>query len=256
MYTILIMLTLWMAFGAGLSFFMPIWASTIVGVLLTAAIMYFAGKKLFGVISRSFQESQKALQKGNFARSIRILDDARRYKPWQFQLEKQIDSQIGTIYYLQKEYAKAKEYLARGMDKHWVGITMLGVIYYRDKEFGAMEHVMDRAVKKNAKQPVVWGLYAWLMEQTGNRDKALQLLQQGYKKNPTADALEQNIVAMQNGKKIKMRLFGEQWYQYMLEMPATQSMSRFQKGFHGRPSAAQVRAAQRMQAKKTEKKSE
>lgn len=250
MYTFLLMAMLWLAFGAGFSLFMPVWAGSLIAVVLTAIIMFFIGRKLMNIVSAGFTESQKALQKGNQGRAIRILEDMKqRYGRWQFQLDKQVDSQIGTIHYLRRDYDTARQMLEKGLDKHWVGISMLGVIHYRQKNYDLMRSTMDRAVKKNAKQPILWALYAWCEQQLGNRDQAIALLQKGIEKNSKhAEGLKENLTALQNGKKMKMKLFGEQWYQYMLEMPRQQQPQRHQRGgFQGRPSAAQLRAAQRMQ---------
>ncbi|MBB5021668.1 tetratricopeptide repeat protein [Desulfurispira natronophila] len=245
MYTIGIMLLMWLSLGAGLYFFMPLWAATILAVIITAVIMYFLGKKFMKRLMIPFEDSQKALQKGNHARAIRILEDARRLRHWQLHLDKQINSQIGVIYYLQKDYETAKKYLNDGIARHWIGVSMLGCIYFREKKLTPMKTVFNRAVRSNPKQAIVWGVYAWCLNEMGEKSEAIEVMRKGLKKNPTAEALEQNLVALQNGKRMKMKSFGESWYQYMLEMPTGPSMSRHQKGFQGRPSAAQLRAAQR-----------
>ncbi|ADU66818.1 tetratricopeptide repeat protein [Desulfurispirillum indicum] len=246
MYTIAIMIICWLAIGAGLNFFMPLWLASILSIVITAIIMYFLGKKFMTFLTKPFEESQKALQKGNYARAIRILEDGKRLKNWQLHLDKQMNSQIGVIYYLQKEYEKAKEYLNKGIPRHWIGVAMLAVIYFREKNYTAMKNVFNRAVKSNPKHPIIWAVYAWCLVEIGEREAAIEILSKGNKKNPTSEALEQNLAALQNGRKMKMKAFGENWYQFMLELPTGPAMTRHQKGFQGRPSAAQLRAAQRM----------
>ena len=49
--------------------------------------------------------------------------------------------------------------------------------------------------------------------------KAVAILEKGLKKTGGNEAVETNLKALQEGRKMKMRMFGDLWYQFHLEKP-------------------------------------
>ena len=99
---------------------------------------------------------------------------------------------------------------------------MLGVIYYKKKNHEEMRKTFTVVTKRAKKQGIVWNLYAYLLCQIGARDEALQILILGLKKTKEDTKIKDSLLNLQNGKKIKMKMYKEQWYQFHLERPPTQ----------------------------------
>ncbi len=163
-----------------------------------------------------------------FDAAIKTMHTAFPFSKWQFGVRSQIDNQIGVCYYLQQDFSKALPHLQKSLGfGHWMGAAMLGVIYYRKKNFEEMEKTFDEIVlKKGKKQPLVWCLYAYLLSQNKKTDKAQSVLNQGLKKTENDQRVKDSLLALQNNKKIKMRAFKEQWYQFHLERPPSQYAQR------------------------------
>jgi hypothetical protein len=53
----------------------------------------------------------------------------------------------------------------------------------------------------------------------GDRDKAIQTLNKGLEICKGDERLSSNRSLLQNGKAMKMKVYGEQWYQFMIERP-------------------------------------
>ena len=70
----------------------------------------------------------------------------------------------------------------------------------------------------NGKESLLWNLYAYcLSEECKDNSKAIQILEKGLKKLPGDSHITENIENLKSGKKMKMRSFGDQWYQFHLE---------------------------------------
>ena len=77
----------------------------------------------------------------------------------------------------------------------------------------------DLALKAGKKESVLYGLYAYVLMEMKDRDRAIAVLTTGLKYCKGDERLSSNLTALQNNKPLKMKVFGEQWYQFMLERP-------------------------------------
>ena len=102
---------------------------------------------------------------------------------------------------------------------HWMGGAMLGVIYYKKKEHALMRQTFETVTRRGKKNGLAWCLYAYLLVQIGDSDEAQKVLTRGSKSAADDARVKDALLALQNGKKIKMRAFKEQWYQFHLERP-------------------------------------
>ena len=128
--------------------------------------------------------------------------------------------------------------LEKTSKKNWVAMGMLGVIYMRNKEDAKMIKTFEKGVKSNSDEAVMWNLYAYCLNKTGNRDKAIEVLNRAVKKVKTDERTASNLKALQNNAKMKMKSFGEMWYQFHLE---TVPMSmRIQAGSRGSKGSRRI----------------
>ncbi|MDJ0841245.1 MAG: hypothetical protein QNK37_32335 [Acidobacteriota bacterium] len=198
-----------------------LWASIPLGLVAGIILFIFLARKVQVELEAIMGRMQRDLQEQKFDRAVETLKSGLALKNRQFFIAGQIHSQIGSIYYVQgqKKYDIALEHLKQGFIKHYVGQGMMACIYYKRKDYDTMKEVMESGIKANKKEAVMYGLYAWLLYQLKDKEKAITVLQDGLKKLPKDERLQTNLTQLQNNKKMKMKVFGEMWTQFMLERP-------------------------------------
>lgn len=196
--------------------------SIVPGVLVAIAAYIILARRTFRQLEAVFTESAQALQTmpPKFELAIATMQKAYPFASHQFGIRSQVDTQIGVVYYLQKDYNKALPYLQRSlMFGHWLGGAMLGVIYYKKKDYAQMRKAFQVVTKRAKKQGLAWNLYAYLLVQLGEKDAAQRVLTEGLKATDNDAKVKDALLALQNGKKFKMKVYKEQWYQFHLENP-------------------------------------
>ncbi len=190
-----------------------------IGIVIGFLVLMVLARRVQVKLEAIMQSMQKEIQSGKIDRAIEILKQAYAFKNQQLFVEGQINSQIGMLYYLKKDHDKALEYLPQGFSKHFIAQCMYAVILYKRKNIEDMRKVMDLTVKRNSKESLVYGMYAYLLCQLKETDAAIAVLQQGRDKLPKDDRIAANLTNLQNGKKMKMKVYGDMWLQFMLERP-------------------------------------
>lgn len=190
-----------------------------IGLVAGFVTFFFLARRVQEKLQNLMMDMQRDLQEQKIDRAIQTLQKGYALK-WQMPfMERQINSQIGMLYYIKKDLETAKTYLEKGFAKHYIGQGMLAAIHYKDKNYDKCFEAMDVAVGANKKEPFLYGLYAWFLMQQKNKDKATEKLLAGLTKMPNDERLKTNLNLIQNNKKMKMRLFGDMWAQFMLERP-------------------------------------
>lgn len=189
------------------------------GLICGFVLFFWLGRKMQDVMQTLQAQMQKDLQAQKLDRAIETLKQGYVYKNRHIFIASQLNSQIGQLYYLKKDLDKAMEYLKKGFFKDHIGHCMIGAIHFKRKEYDAMKQAMDHAIAANKKESIIYGLYAWLLIQIKEKDKAMEILQKGLEKIPADERLQTNQALLQNNKKMKMKGYGDLWIQFMLERP-------------------------------------
>jgi len=189
------------------------------GLVVGIAAFLFLGRRVQGKLEAIMTQMQKDIQANKLDRAIETLKKGYALKNQQLFVKSQINSQIGMLYYLKKDHDAALPYLQKGFLRHYIAQGMLAAIYYKRKDYDNMHKVMEATIKANKKESIVYGLYAFLLYQTKNPEKAMKVLQDGLKKLPKDQRLSSNLTLLQNNKRMKMKVYGEMWVQFMLERP-------------------------------------
>lgn len=222
------------AIGVGL------WLSplaAIIPLLFVFGIVYFVLAKRTGrSIEGAMREVQSTMQRGpqHFAAAISRLEDIKSaYAPKQFFVGSSIDGQIGSILFMQEKFEKSRPYLEKSFVRHWNTKVMLAVLDFKKKDFVKMDAVLEKAAKYSPKQGLLWSTWAYMHQKAGHADRAIEVLNKGKVALNDADTiLNDNLIALQNGKKMKMKSYGDAWYQFHLEkhpmmMKARRGSTRF-----------------------------
>lgn len=206
---LILLLVLKLSWWIGLMIALIVFA--IVFVLFSRITM----KKVMACIETAGKDLQA--QPPRFEKAIRELKDALQYSKWQLYVEGQIHSQIGMIYYMKRDFANAFPHLEKSFFKNWAATAMLAVSYMKRQKKDKMISTFDKAVQWNGKESLLWSLYAYCMNESGEPAKAKEILAKGLKKLPGDEKLKDNLEALEKGKKMNMRAYGDLWFQFHLE---------------------------------------
>ncbi len=180
-------------------------------ILLMRAVM-----KKFGAL---MEEAQRDVQANRTDRAVQVMKSAFKYAPWQLYVKQQVNAQIGSILYLKRDFSEALPYLEKAFVRHWVAMAMLAVSYMKKSKPQKMAETFEKATSAAKKEPLIWALYAFCLDKSGEHAKAIGVIEKGLKKNPGNEELLQNLALLQSGHKMKMKVFGDMWYQFHLEKP-------------------------------------
>lgn len=194
-----------------------VWIAVAVSTLFFFASFILITRTIMKKVGNLMHSAQRDVLANRGDRAIKSLKDGLKYAPWQFYVKQQIHSQIGSIHYLRREFNEALPYLEKGFVRNWVGMCMLGISYMKKNKHNKMRETFNKTVSGNGKEPMVYALYAYCLERTGDRGKAIEILQKGLKKTGDDERLSENITLLEAGKKMKMKGFGDAWYQFHLE---------------------------------------
>lgn len=222
-------------FGAGLSWWVALMISLPVMMVCFILISRVVMKKIEAIMGGAMRDlqSQKAgsreLQLQLVDKAIRELQEAFKYAKWQIYAEGQVNSSIGMLYYIKRDFAAAFPYLEKGFFKNWVTMGMLAVSHMKRQKREKMRETFDKALMGSPKESLLYALYAYCLLEGNEREKAREVLEKGLKKVPGDENLEQNLALVKDGKKMKMTGYGEMWYQFHLESPAALQKMQMQQ---------------------------
>ncbi|MBN2359707.1 MAG: hypothetical protein JXR83_09645 [Deltaproteobacteria bacterium] len=199
------------------------------GVAIFALAYFLLARRAMKRLEAVFKLAEKELLANRVDRAIQMIESGRALARWQFMVDSQIDAQLGMIHYIRDDAKKAQPFLERAFSRLWITSAMLGAIYYKKKDVDAMRKTFDKTVAVGKKQGLAWSVYAWCEWKLGNTERAIEILGRGRKAVGESDErLSSNLLALQNDKKMKMKSYGEQWYQFRLEkMPIEKQQVRF-----------------------------
>jgi tetratricopeptide (TPR) repeat protein len=234
------MYNLLISFGVGTALFLAVialrfsaWAAPIpavVGFLVTNFLLARrVGKKVQDLATRAQKEiasAQGALDpkqaQVRFEKAIDVLKEGFRYDKWQFMVASELHSNIGILEYVRKEFDAARPHLEKAGPRGSAGArakAMLGCLAFQKKDEAQMRAAFELAVKAGKKEPIVWATYAWCLDKLDKRDEAIKVLARAVEANPADEKLKASMVSLQNEKKLKMKAYAPEWYQFHLEKP-------------------------------------
>jgi predicted Zn-dependent protease len=200
-------------FATPLSWLLSLLLAMPVFLLTYFLIARYVMKKVMTVM----ETANRDLQGQRVEKAIRELQSAFRYGKWQFYVTGQVNSQIGVIYYVKRDFSNAFPYLEKAFVKNWVAMGMLAITYMKRNKKEKMQETFEKAVRWSAKESLLWSLYAYCLNEGGDIGKAKEILSRGLKKLPGDERIMHNLEALNEGKKMKMRNYGDMWLQFHLE---------------------------------------
>lgn len=194
--------------------------AAILPFLAATGVSYFLlGRRAQRELTTGMAEVQKEIQRRQIDGAVRQLETLkRRFARWQFFAASSIDGQIGAILFMQGKPDAARPHLENAFVRMWEPQGMLAVIHAKKKDYEAVDKVLERAARYNGKQGLLWSLWAFLHWKAGHQERAINILSRGQQALGDKDPhISSNLLSLQNDKKMKMKGYGEPWYQFQLE---------------------------------------
>lgn len=195
------------------------WISVPIGLLAGAGLFIWQGRKVQQELEKIFTRAGDQLKKQQFEKAIEIMREGYRFTYRQFLVKGSIDGQIGVVQYLRKKNDEAEPLLASASMQHYTAKAMLGILQWKRGEKKKAKETFALALKAGKKESLLYAVYAYVLVEMGERTKAIEILNQGLGICKGDERLITNRNLLQNGKALKMKVYGEQWYQFLLERP-------------------------------------
>jgi len=193
------------------------WAGLLLALVVFLGSFLLISRIITKKLEAIMEPAMKDIQAQRFEKGIRDLKSALVWAKWQIYVESQINSAIGMVYFVRREFTLAFPYLEKGFFKNWVTMGMLAVTYMKRNKRDLMRATFEKAVLASPKESLLWSLYGYCLNECGENVKACEVVAKGLSKLPGDENLKQNLDLLREGKKMKMKGYGEMWLQFHLE---------------------------------------
>ena len=189
------------------------------GLVAGAALFIWQGRKVQQELEKIFTRAGDLMKKQQFDKAIETMREGYMFSTRQFLVKSSIDGQIGVVQYMRKKNEEAEPLLVSASMQHYIAKAMLGILQWKRGEKKKAKETFNLALKAGKKESLLYAVYAYVLMEMSERDKAIEVLNKGLSICQGDERLITNRNLLQNGKSLKMKVYGEQWYQFLLERP-------------------------------------
>ena len=195
------------------------WITFPLGLVAGAGMFIYLGRRTQAQLEKVFNRAAEFLKKQQFDQAIEAMKEGYRFSKWQFLVKGSIDGQIGVVQYLRKKNDEAEPLLRSASYQHYIAKAMLGILQWKRGEKAKAKITFQMALKSGKKESLLYAVYAYVLNELKERDKAVEVLNKGLKVCQDDERLLVNRNNLQNNQPMKMKVYGDQWYQFMIERP-------------------------------------
>ena len=196
-----------------------LWIGIPLGLAGGIALFIWRSRQVQQKLEAIFTRAGELMKKQQFDPAIEVMKEGYALAPWQFMVKGSIDGQIGVVQYVRKKHEEAEPLLRSASYQHYIAKAMLGILQWKRGEKKLARETFTLALKAGKKESLLYALYAYVLNEMKERDRAIAILNKGILVCQGDERLTTNRSLLQNNKPMKMKLYGEQWYQFMLERP-------------------------------------
>jgi tetratricopeptide (TPR) repeat protein len=209
----------------------------LITVVLAIVIWVLIARRIGKRLQPAMEQVQRQMQQQHFQLAYQSLEDMLPICKWIPLLKGQLLAQMGMLSLHMGQKDRGVKLLEGASLKNADARLMLACIRYRDGETDRAIKVLELTAKINKKHPLLHNTLAWMLHKAGRSDQAQAALAVFLKKNASNAPSKENMLRLQNNKRLSMTSFAEQWYALGLEQPP-QTMGqvrRAPKGFREPP---------------------
>lgn len=211
--SLLVGLGVWAIFTAIFSWY----AAILPGLIAFAATYLVLAQRAMKALTALSEKAQKEMGKQRIDRAIETLQSGFPLGKRQFLVGPLLHANLGTLLYVKGDLEGSLPHLDKGYARNYLAKAMLGCYWFKKGDAEKMKAAFDQATKYGKKDGLVWALYAYCLMRLNRKDDALKILGRGVELNPADEKLKNAQLAVQNNKRMKMRAWGPQFYQFHLE---------------------------------------
>ncbi|MDR2560563.1 MAG: hypothetical protein LBC63_02170 [Holophagales bacterium] len=193
------------------------WAGAPLGLLLGGGLFYYLAKRVRDSLDAIFKVATEQLKRRHLEAAIQTMKSGYKWSRWQIMVKSAIDAQIGGIQYMRNKPQEAEPLLKSAGINQYTAKAMLAILQWKRGEKANAKKTFDLALKAGKKDSIMYALYAYVLNEMHEKDEAIKVLDHGLKYCKGDERLLDNRTLLQNKKPMKMKKFGEQWYQFLLE---------------------------------------
>ncbi len=206
-------------------------AAVIPAILVLIGAMFFLGRRTSKAVEAEMAQIVPLLEARQVdAARAHVQGIKERHGRWQFGLDGQLDGQLGMIEYMTMKWDRALPLLQRGTFQNWTAHVCIGCIHYRRGDKSEAWASFEKAASASRKETIIYLVWATLLERSNDRPRALEVLKKGLEAQPDSAKLKELKARIANKKKVQVKAFGDQWYQFFPEDMAKQMMMRGTRG--------------------------
>jgi tetratricopeptide (TPR) repeat protein len=196
-----------------------LWIGLPLGLVGGIALFIWRSRVTQQKLEAIFTRAGELMKKQQFDPAITVMKEGYALSRWQFMVKGSIDGQIGVLQYVRKKHEEAEPLLRSASYQHYIAKAMLGILQWKRGEKKLARETFQLALKAGKKESLLYGVYAYVLNEMKDREKAIEVLNKGISVCQGDERLLTNRNCLQNNKPMKMKVYGEQWYQFMLERP-------------------------------------
>jgi tetratricopeptide (TPR) repeat protein len=194
-----------------------VWLGTILGVLVMVGISALITRRISKRIEPAMQHVQRQIQAGQTRLALQSLESLLPLAKWQILLGGQLHAQIGSIHYAGGDETKAMDSLSKAHGRVAEAQLLRAALLWRKKNAAEAIRTLRGSIKYNRKNSMLCNTLAWMLSQSDRSEEAIAQLQETLKTLKDDTATKDNLIRLQNGKKMNMKSFGMSWYGLQLE---------------------------------------
>lgn len=206
------------------------WGATFPAVVALLVTYFVLARRTLKKLEALMMAAQRDLAGQRVEPALTRLRSGFELGRWQFLVASQIHAQLGMILYMVKRFDEAKPHLEKSFVRIGQARAMLGALHYMRKDYEAMERTFEEAVRFNKKDGLLWSVYAWCLANSGQHDKAVQVLSRAVEASPNDERLKSGLLALQNRKRLRLKSYGQEWWAFHLERPPADLIAGMQPG--------------------------
>jgi tetratricopeptide (TPR) repeat protein len=254
-----LLISLGAALLAAMAFYLPGvltggWASVVGGLAFAGAYFFLARRTMqqleaiFMAAQREFSAANQGgtLNQAKVETGLTKIREGFALSKWQLFVEGQVHAQLGMILFMLDRQDEARPHLEKSLSRVAQARMMLAVLHYKARDGEKMIRAFEEAVTVEKKASLIWSTYAWCLEKSGLKTKALEVLARAVKENPNDEKLQENQKALQNNERLRMKAYGQEWWALRLEPvpmdfapPGMRPQPGFRKGYRQPPKQRQ-----------------
>ena len=195
------------------------WVGVPLGLLLGGGLFYYLAKRVHDSLESIFKMAAEQLKRRHLEAAIQTMKSGYKWSRWQLLVKSSIDAQIGAIQYMRNKPLEAEPLLKSAGINQYIAKAMLAILQWKRGEKANAKKTFGLAIRAGKKESIMYALYAYVLNEMHEKDEAIKILDQGLKYCKGDERLLDNRTLLQNRKPMKLKKYGEQWYQFLLERP-------------------------------------